>query len=186
MVLSRLADHVGSDLDPMAVPQIEHARNAFPIAIGEPGVGGRVGWHVGREIHLGERAVGALRRLPASLELHRNRNHHLDPVGPEGRRGAFPRLGLARLSPPAPRGGRGLYGRRRIQHHPGGQDAGAGASLPEKVSPIRTGQIGAIIGERDCALHCGSPHFATRSSCCIKVTLSSMCQLSAMRPLAMR
>jgi hypothetical protein len=67
MVPGRLADHVGSDLDPMAAPQIEQARNAFPIAIGEPGVGdGVVGWHTGRGIHLGERAVGALRGLPTA------------------------------------------------------------------------------------------------------------------------
>ena len=112
--------------------------------------------------------------------------HHPDPIGPEGRRGALPRLALARLSPPAPRGGRGLYGRCCIQHHPGGQDAGAGAGLHEKVSPSRSGQIGALIGERDYALHCGSSHLAIRPSCCIKVRLSSMCQLSAMRPLAMR
>src|SRR5438094_48295 len=62
----------------------------------------------------------------------------------------------------------------------------AGMVLNAEVSPIRTGQIGVIIGERDYALHCGSSHLATRSSCCIKVKLSSMCQLSAMRPLAMR
>src|SRR5216684_1193472 len=46
---------------------------------------------------------------------------------------------------------------RAGEHHPGGQEADAGAGLHEEGSPIRTGQIGVITGERDDALHSGSP-----------------------------
>ena len=60
MAPDRLADHVGSDLDSMAIPEIEHAWDSLAVAIGEPGIGSGIGGHAGREIHLGERAVGAL------------------------------------------------------------------------------------------------------------------------------
>jgi hypothetical protein len=49
-----------------------------------------------------------------------------------------------------------------MRHHPGGQEAGAGAGLQEKGSPIRSGQIGVITGERDDALHGGSPSFGNQ------------------------
>src|ERR1700730_5268397 len=59
-------------LTPLCLPKIEHARNTFAAAIGEQNVSDRIVRHGGREIDLWKRIVGALQRLPAALELHRN------------------------------------------------------------------------------------------------------------------
>jgi hypothetical protein len=42
MALCRLADRVRGDLDAVPIPQIQHARDALAVAIGEPGIGRRV------------------------------------------------------------------------------------------------------------------------------------------------
>jgi hypothetical protein len=43
MALSRLADHVRGHLDGgVPIPQIQHARDALAVAIGEPGIGRQV------------------------------------------------------------------------------------------------------------------------------------------------
>src|SRR5439155_25578091 len=52
MAPDRFADHMGSDLDSMAIPEIEHAWDSLAVAIGEPGIGSGIGGHAGREIHL--------------------------------------------------------------------------------------------------------------------------------------
>src|SRR5438105_2433630 len=118
MVLSRLADHVGSDLDPMAVPLVEHARNAFPLAVGDPGVGGRVGWR-GRETPMSVTLKFTSLRpslLPSgpaapSRSCGGSPNGRADsapplPGAPRGRRRSWGRRAMLRASPPRARASR--------------------------------------------------------------------------------
>src|SRR5260221_5908426 len=62
----RLADHERAELDPVLVHEVEHARDALVMAVGEEGVGRQV-----RDALLdrvGDDAAGAGDRLPAALE----------------------------------------------------------------------------------------------------------------------
>src|SRR5271163_343298 len=45
MTLGGLADHMRRNLHAMAIPQVQHSRNTFAIAISEPCVGGSIGRH---------------------------------------------------------------------------------------------------------------------------------------------
>jgi Carbohydrate-selective porin, OprB family len=65
------------------VPQVQHAWNAFPVAVSEPGVGGGVGWDAFWKIDLRKRAVGPFRGLASGLKLHRDRDNEANAVRPE-------------------------------------------------------------------------------------------------------
>jgi hypothetical protein len=94
MAARRFADHVRRHLDAMLVPQIQQARDAFAVAVGEPGVGG-----AGRPARWPENRLSGTGcpfpwRLAAGFELHGNRNHQPRVARPEagGRRRCRSRL----------------------------------------------------------------------------------------------
>jgi deferrochelatase/peroxidase EfeB len=65
-------DHMRRHLDAVTVPQVQHAWDAFPVAVSEPGVGGGIGGNVFRKIDLRKRAISPFCGLTSSLKLHRN------------------------------------------------------------------------------------------------------------------
>jgi hypothetical protein len=70
MAFGGLADHVGGHFNAVAVPQVEQAGDALPVAVGEPCVGGSVRRDVVGKVNFGERAVGAFRGLSSRFKHH--------------------------------------------------------------------------------------------------------------------